>query len=56
MARAHQRSTDAGAECFTCGKTWGAANAVGVAAQHAERYGHHVIAEQSTTMSWNSPT
>ena len=43
------------AECHTCGKVWDSRNAVGVAAQHPERYGHHVVAEQVITMSWNRP-
>lgn len=41
------------AECYTCGWTGSARNAVGLAAQHAKRTGHEVVAEQVISMIWN---
>ena len=56
MAPAHRTGfAVAMAECHTCGKVWQTRNAVGVGAQHAKRYGHHVVAEQVVSMSWNDP-
>ena len=31
--------------CQDCGKSFGAANVLGLAAQHADKYGHHVYVE-----------
>ena len=56
MASAHRTGVSAAmAECHTCGKVWQTRNAVGVGAQHAKRHGHHVVAEQVVSMSWNNP-
>lgn len=38
--------------CIDCGWETEARNAVGNAAQHAERYGHEVISEQTISVSW----
>lgn len=42
-------------ECRDCPKEWSSRNAVGLAAQHADKTGHHVVAEQLISMSWNKP-
>lgn len=47
--------THASAYCQGCDWSSEARNAIGNAAQHAERTGHHVEAEQVTAMDWNSP-
>jgi hypothetical protein len=43
------------AGCHTCGKTWETRNALGVAAQHTNRTGHYVWAEQTIATTWNGP-
>lgn len=40
------------AECVTCGATFDARNAQGLAAQHARRYGHHVTGELGYAFSF----
>lgn len=43
------------ANCKECDFSAASLNSVGLAAQHAERTGHAVHAEQCVSMSWNLP-
>lgn len=44
------------AECRDCGWESEARNAMGNAAQHAERTGHHVVVEQAISVGFNCTT
>jgi hypothetical protein len=43
------------AKCFDCDKMWESANAHGVAAQHARKYGHHTSVEVTFVYHYNAP-
>ena len=43
------------AACRDCGWNSEARNALGNAAQHAKRTGHHVVVEQTISVSYNDP-
>lgn len=40
------------AECMTCGKVWGARNAVAVGVQHSRKHGHEVVVEVGLSGRW----
>lgn len=41
------------AECHTCGKTWDAKNAHGVAARHAQAHGHKTVVDVCYSYAYN---
>jgi len=43
------------AECHTCGWNSEAKNALGNAKRHANATGHHVVVEQTISVSYNDP-
>jgi len=43
------------AECRTCGWSSEARNALGNARRHATAHGHHVVVEQTISVSYNDP-
>lgn len=40
-------------ECHKCGRTWHSPNAMGLAAQHAEKCGGYVWVERTVGYVWN---
>lgn len=55
MRRTHTGLADIFAECQTCRWQCRAKNALGLAAQHADRTGHWVIIDQVIVVAYNKP-
>jgi hypothetical protein len=58
LRNAYSGVVDASAECLTegCGwTTYSYKNALAIASSHARRHGHHVVAEQVVSVTYNRP-